>query len=391
MDDLRGEVQKILAGRSDGGGSVDPFNERNEWEDAKRGGKGPKAAQPEQPDKPKSRRAQQAAAREAAKPVDPKAEAEKAAKASAKATQNRRPQPVNVPAEAAWKPKPNAGPVLLPVCASWWEEVAPAAGADAGSERASDDQFRQWRIQAEALYERELGAFASRQEKTHGADHRMVQRLLQSGTWKDRIAALTVQAQESAYHALPWVKQLLALAQRPARDVQVKAIEALAELFLARLLPPRRLRTFEKQPLGAAASERQLLEAWYEEGLKHVYAGFAQLVVHGTSDNVLHSKQLMVRMLANMLGGAPELERELLPALVNKLGDPEKKVASRLTHLMHALLQQHPAMKPVLLAEVQRFVLRPGMAERALYYACTFLNQLVLSRREPEVAQQLLA
>jgi ribosome biogenesis protein MAK21 len=121
-----------------------------------------------------------------------------------------------------------------------------------------------------------------------------------------------------------------------------------------------------------------------------VYAGFAQLVVHGTSDNVLHSKQLMVRMLANMLGGAPELERELLPALVNKLGDPEKKVASRLTHLMHALLQQHPAMKPVLLAEVQRFVLRPGMAERALYYACTFLNQLVLSRREPEVAQQLL-
>jgi len=199
-----------------------------------------------------------------------------------------------------------------------------------------------------------------------------------------------VQAQESAYHALPWVRQLLALAQRPARDVQVKAIEALAELFLARLLPPRRLRTFERQALGAAPSERQLLEAWYEEGLKHVYAGFAQLVVHGTSDNVLHSKQLMVRMLANMLGGAPELERELLPALVNKLGDPEKKVASRLTHLMHALLQQHPAMKPVLLAEVQRFVLRPGMAERALYYACTFLNQLVLSRREPEVAQQLL-
>ena len=59
MDDLRGEVQKILAGRTDGGGSVDPFNERNEWEDAKRSGKAPKAAQL---DKPKSRRAQQAQA-----------------------------------------------------------------------------------------------------------------------------------------------------------------------------------------------------------------------------------------------------------------------------------------------------------------------------------------
>ena len=173
MDDLRGEVQKILAGRTDGGGSVDPFNERNEWEDAKRSGKAPKAAQL---DKPKSRRAQQAQAREAAKPVDPKVEAEKAAKASAKAAQNRRPQPVNVPAEASWKPKPNGGPVLLPVCATWWEEVAPAAEAEA--ERASDEQLRQWRVQAEALYERELGAFASRQEKMHGADHRMVRRLL---------------------------------------------------------------------------------------------------------------------------------------------------------------------------------------------------------------------
>ena len=32
----------------------------------------------------------------------------------------------------------------------------------------------------------------------------------------------------------------------------------------------------------AAASERQLLQAWFEEGLKHIYAGFARLVIHGT-------------------------------------------------------------------------------------------------------------
>ena len=52
----------------------------------------------------------------------------------------------------------------------------------------------------------------------------MVQRLLQSGTWKDRVAALTVQAQESAYHSLPWVRQLLALAQRPARPLGPSAL-----------------------------------------------------------------------------------------------------------------------------------------------------------------------
>ena len=385
MDGLRNEVQNVLAGLGPGigGGADDPFNDANEESRGKKAGGRPEGQPNERRfDKPKSRRAQQEQARAASAP---KEAAGQAAAVAQKGQKSRRPQPVNVPAWAP--PKPNAAALVLPVCATWWEEAVPAPVEAA---KASDEQVRGWRVEAEQLYERELGAFAARQQRQHGADHRMVQRLLTGGTWKDRVAALTVQSQESAYHALPWVRQLLALAQRPARDVQMKAVEALSELFLGRLLPQRRLRPFEKQPLPAQPSERQLMQAWYEESLKNCYAGFAQLVVHGTTDNVLHSKQQMIKVLHDMLNGAPELERELLPALVNKLGDPEKKVASRLTHLLHTTSQRHPAMRAVLLAELQRFVLRPGMAERALYYACTFLNQVILSRREPETAQQLL-
>lgn len=65
-----------------------------------------------------------------------------------------------------------------------------------------------------------------------------------------------------------------------------------------------------------------------------------------------------------MLSARPELEHSLLPALVNKLGDPDKKVASRVTHLLGQLSQSHPPMKPVLLAAVQRFVPRPNVGER---------------------------
>ena len=215
IDDLRGEIQKVLAG-GDSSASADPFDERNEWEDAKRSGTTPSASRTF--DKPKSRRAQQELARSAK--VDAAASNAQAAKVAAAATQRRRPQPVNVPAWAP--PKPQAGPVVLPMCASWWEEVTAPPAAEAV--RASDEQIAAWRAKAEALYERELSAFAARQEKQHGADHRMVQRLLQSGTWKDRVAALTVQAQESAYHSLPWVRQLLALAQRPARPLGPSAL-----------------------------------------------------------------------------------------------------------------------------------------------------------------------
>ena len=37
-------------------------------------------------------------------------------------------------------------------------------------------------------------------------------------------------------------------------------------------------------------------------------------------------------------------------------------------------------MKPIVVREVEAFIFRPGLQERARYYAVVFLNQLVLSR-----------
>lgn len=67
--------------------------------------------------------------------------------------------------------------------------------------------------------------------------------------------------------------------------------------------------------------------------------------------------------------------------MVNKLGDPSRKIASRAGYLLGSLLEEHPAMKVVLVAEVQRFMFRQGLQERARYYGVIFLNQMVLSHR----------
>ncbi len=47
-----------------------------------------------------------------------------------------------------------------------------------------------------------------------------------------------------------------------------------------------------------------------------------------------------------------EAEAKLLSGLVNKLGDPSRKVASKAGYLLSQLLLQHPAMKPVVVREV---------------------------------------
>lgn len=41
-------------------------------------------------------------------------------------------------------------------------------------------------------------------------------------------------------------------------------------------------------------------------------------------------------------------------------------------------------MKGVVVREVERFVFRPGLADRARYYCVVYLNQMVLSHRESQ-------
>lgn len=60
------------------------------------------------------------------------------------------------------------------------------------------------------------------------------------------------------------------------------------------------------------------------------YAALAEVVVAGTADNLVHFKQIFVGKLYAMLSTKPELERKLLPALINKLGDTDRKVHAKI-------------------------------------------------------------
>lgn len=60
-----------------------------------------------------------------------------------------------------------------------------------------------------------------------------------------------------------------------------------------------------------------------------------------------------MRVMYELLVSKPECEARLLAALVNKLGDPARQVASKAVYLMMQLLSTHPVMKPVVVREVR--------------------------------------
>ncbi len=72
----------------------------------------------------------------------------------------------------------------------------------------------------------------------------------------------------------------------------------------------------------------------------------------------------------------PEREAELLERLVNKLGDPSRSVAAKAMYQLRLLLGEHPAMKGVVLREVERLLYRSNVGKKAQYFGICFLSQV---------------
>ena len=63
-------------------------------------------------------------------------------------------------------------------------------------------------------------------------------------------------------------------------------------------------------------------------------------------------RERATKSLHVLLSAKSEGEVLLLRALVNKLGDPARKMASNTGYYLSQLLVQHPGMKPVVVREV---------------------------------------
>ncbi len=105
-------------------------------------------------------------------------------------------------------------------------------------------------------------------------------------------------------------------------------------------------------PVDRATRERALLFWHLEDCLKRRYALFVTALEEASRDNLEFIKEKATKAISDLLSAKPEQEARLLSALVNKMGDPSRKIASKAGYLLSQLLLQHPAMKPVVVREV---------------------------------------
>ncbi|XP_074845764.1 CCAAT/enhancer-binding protein zeta [Carettochelys insculpta] len=269
------------------------------------------------------------------------------------------------------------------------------------SEQQNQVSVSKYKALAQRLYQQEADLYKSKTNLQKGASSAWMNTVVSTGTLADRMAAMTLLIQDGAVHTLQFVETLVNLIKKKgSRRQSLMALDTFKDLLLSDLLPDsRKLHTFSQRPFNKLeklssgnrdSRDRRLILWYFEHQLKHLVAEFVQVLETLTHDCLVATKTRALSVVYEILCNKPEGEKALLVQLVNKLGDPQNKIATKASYLLETLLHKHPNMKGVVCNEVERLLYRSNISQKAQYYAVCFLNQIVLSHEESDLANKLI-
>lgn len=214
---------------------------------------------------------------------------------------------------------------------------------------------------------------------------------MKSGTLSDKISALTLSIQESPLHSSKKMRMLLNMTKKKNRTEAIQSVQALKDLFISTVLPNRKLKYFKQKFLDSKNITKKELIIWaFEDFLKKYYFEYLEVLENLLKDPLSFLRIRVVTYIFELIKDKPEQEQNLLRLLVNKLGDSEKKVASKTSYCILQLTATHPAMKEVIISEIEKLLFRSSVSQHAQYYSIITLNQMVLSRKTANVANYLV-
>lgn len=223
------------------------------------------------------------------------------------------------------------------------------------------------------------------------SDQKWLNSVIDSGTWSDKIAAMALKVQESPLYNLEALDLLIGIATKKDLRTGYMAIEAIKDLLLNNLLPDRVLVEFGKTPYfnHEEMNMKCAMLNWFEHQLRKRVVQVLEVLETGLKSNIFFFRRQGLELAVDMLTKKPEQESKILSMIVNKLGDAEGRVSSKTSELLKQLLNQHPAMKSVVIREVRMFIYRSNIKLSAIFTAVNFLTQIKLGDGDSAVALQL--
>ncbi|XP_043284070.1 CCAAT/enhancer-binding protein zeta [Venturia canescens] len=253
----------------------------------------------------------------------------------------------------------------------------------------------------------ETAAYQLKESKSKDSELAWLKTALTKGTSSDKIAASIVLIQNNPKYNLSRLVSLVSQVKASKHSQSLMLITSLRDLFINDLLHPEyKLLKFEDQKLDELdftklddnatkltreTHRKKLLAHWYfEDQLHHEYERFITSLSTVASDTVDANREKAVAVMTDLLIANSEQEHKLLEFVINKIGDPRSRVASKAVLSISNLLFEHPNMKIVVLREIEKLLFRKNVAQRAQYYAICLLTQFVLERGDIDVSNSLI-
>ncbi|XP_071450177.1 CCAAT/enhancer-binding protein zeta [Hetaerina americana] len=280
----------------------------------------------------------------------------------------------------------------------WYETEVPQDPQDFPS--VSRDVVN--KLKNEAKTAMEMECVKHKEKMSSKPDYKWMSTIMSKGTSSDKIASYTVAIQDSPLQSLPLLQNLVGMVKMGKRKDCFTVIDTLAELFLEDLIPKKweKLRQFSQRPHallesfsnGKPSLRRKILLSWlFEDELKRIFSDFVAAVCEvAAKDSIEKNRMQAIAALHNLLNGTSEKEDVILTSLVNKLGDPNLKVASKVVYCLKQLLQKHPNMQEVVKEEIEKLIFRQNISSKAQFYGLCFLNQYYLTSDDQELARSLI-
>jgi ribosome biogenesis protein MAK21 len=277
----------------------------------------------------------------------------------------------------------------------WFDNTPPSLVEGQYKAKMSFDAGKKLENEAEVLWNLEVEAYAKRKERggKSSSDGKWLRTVMRNGTLSDRVAAMSMVVQESALHNFSTLSALVAMTKKRGSREAHLAIEAVRDLFASYLLPGnRKLQLFHNHPLDHSGVTPTYLVWWkFESALSNKYGEFISALEEGAQESLPYFKRACIQAMQELLSKKPEQEKRLLSLLVNKLGDPDRKIGANVVFMLQQIIREHPGMKISIVKELEALMFRDHVAKRAQYYSLVFMTEIPLERgHDQSLAKEMI-
>ncbi|EFP11021.1 hypothetical protein CRE_30914 [Caenorhabditis remanei] len=272
---------------------------------------------------------------------------------------------------------------------------------DEKTEKMSASEIQKLLEEGKDALAQDAALLQTKDKQENGSEASWLYSVISKGTAADKRTAMQLQMHKSPVHSLEYVEKLIASCKKQGTRDVVDIIPILEDVFINHCLPEnRKLIPFSKRALkeltalssGNQRSRRKILLMWaFEHELKILYQQFIETLVEIIKRPLEEVIKRSLKTLANCLMGRPESENLILSSLVNAFGHPNYKIGAFVVNLLEGISRKHPAMRLVMVEEIERLAFRKNVNERAHLYSMTFLTQMKFSKKDSDLCCRLMS